>query len=94
MFPYIPSKYLFRLLSLLEIWDKVEFSKKIESLILTWDIFHLEISDNFNKSEHPSNIPLISVTLEVFHIEISGIEVNDEQSENNFSYILYYMFSI
>ena len=48
-------------------------------ILVTLEVFHLDISGKDDKDKQPENISLISVTLEVIHLDISGNDDNDEQ---------------
>ena len=52
----------------------------MDFILLTFEVFHFDISGNDINAWQPKNIKLISVTLEVFHIDISGNDINELHS--------------
>ena len=49
-------------------------------MLITFFVFHFEISGDVFNDIHPQNIKLISITFSVFHFEISGKDSNDEKT--------------
>ena len=46
--------------------------------VITFDVFHFDISGKDNNNEHPLNIYSILIISDVFHFDISDKDNNDE----------------
>ena len=49
----------------------------MELILLTLEVFNLDISGNDINEEHPPHLKLIFKTLQVFHLDISGNDINE-----------------
>ncbi len=53
--------------------------ENISFIVVTFFVFHLDISGKCDNEEQPQNILFIFITLIVFHLDISGKDNNDLQ---------------
>ena len=60
-------------------------------ILVTFIVFHLDISGKDINELHLENIPLILVTFVVFHLDISGKDINELQLENILSILVIFV---